>query len=668
MLIFYLGISFFVTIFYAQPSAALAQQNIKAMYHDNAKNVLNSVYYEPASPSIITEHEWKEFQLDRLITLLDRTKTSFGHWGLHQLLHPIADHNELMQRKNIITFLIEHEKELSFFQEQLEKIRTVEKSLLAYWDRNDPIDMSAQQFYYSIPGAKEYLNKSNLALNGSVATQMVDAWRGLLVALCLGGVYSEFNKWLLKEENKDFDLLGGIKSGIEEPLKQHSWNLYTAINKPIKGYDYKDYMRAVAMGSWMDRYKVLSEGYLFDAETFKLPKWLSYQSPKSVGLLSKIGAFLGASTQTLLYDYYWGSSLLSVVSHILSMNQTLNQLSNRVVDVATCCNTIKNMNRTIKKYPELENNYTTIDYSDQVEELLKKLSASRFSQKGSYFYSRGHVLSMHKEIKQIKKSLVPLLQAVAFLDAYCSIAQLYKESQQQPVKFSFPEFIPSPEPLFSYDNAWLALLPYKQAVTNNLCLGDNCPGKIIITGPNGGGKSTVLKTFGVCSILAQGWLIVPATHGRQTIFAEIKTGLAPHEDLEQGLSTFMAEKKRMNELFEAMKTSDAHQLNSLVLIDEPYKGTVDAESAKRIYQFGKNVAGFSHVLLAIATHVKKPITLEVDTQGIFGNYQVKINEISLGVFERLFKLEKGPSMWWFENSDQRSRFVDWISTKPGVSD
>jgi hypothetical protein len=680
MVIFYLLLFSFVHPVYAQLPSVEAKKNVMA--YDKAQNTLNSVLYQPFVPSIITEHEWKEFQLDRLITILDRTKTSFGRWGLKQLLQPIADSDELAQRKDIITFLIEHPIEFAFLQQQLSKIHDVEKSLLAYWDKSDAADKGAQQFYYSFPGT-ESLNDSSLALNGSVGTQMFTAWKGLLVALCLGGLQQEMTTWVMNEQ-KDFDIWRGILAGISDPLKYH--NPYLSIFKDIATYDkdhkytLKEYMRAMSLGSLGDKYKVLKAGYSVDV---KVPTWFSSLFParltaffanvaaspvKTEGIMGKISAAIGAIAPTIAYDYYWGSSLFAVGSHIVSMNQTLNQLYDRVVDVATCFNTIKSMNNVIKKHPEIaDNHYTTIEYNAQANGCLNKLSAPRFAQKGSYLYSRGHVLSMHKEIKQVKKSLVPILQAVAFLDAYCSIVQLYQESQQQSVKFSFPEFVPSSKPLFAYDDAWLPLLPYKQAITNNLCLGDNCPGKIIITGPNGGGKSTILKTYGVAAILAQSWLIVPATHGSQSLFAEIKTGLAPHEDLEQGLSTFMAEKKRMLELFEAMQKSNAQKKNMLVLIDEPYKGTVDDESAKRIYQFGKDVAGFSHVLVAIATHVKKPVDLAIDTKGVFGNYQVKINEVSPGIFERLFKMEKGPAIWWFENADQRSRFIDWISTNPVVS-
>jgi DNA mismatch repair ATPase MutS len=159
--------------------------------------------------------------------------------------------------------------------------------------------------------------------------------------------------------------------------------------------------------------------------------------------------------------------------------------------------------------------------------------------------------------------------------------------------------------------------------------------------------------------LAQSWCIVPAKKAQQTIFSAIKTSFAPHEDIKHGLSTFMAEKKVMEELLNDIKDSDPYN-HMLVLIDEPYKGTVDAESAKRIYQFGMDIASYPQALVAIATHVKRPIALAQDTNGVFGNYHVKIEEVTKGVFERLFKFERGPALWWFEDAEKRSRFVDWI--------
>jgi hypothetical protein len=623
-----------------------------------AEHVLNSVAYR-MPVSIIGEREWQELQLDRLVTILDRTKTSFGRWGLVKLLHPIANAYQLDQRKKIITFLLDNPDTMNLFQKKLEQVKRVEKSLLAYWDKNDLLDRSCEQFYFSSFGSGE-LNKSTIALNVSTATEIFNSFKYLLTALALGGIATEIYQWVYKDEQNDLNLLRGLKAGFEMPLLQHS--LWPAqIQLQDKPYIFKDYIKAFGgRGSWYDRYLVLSRGYSLAGISY-VPQDLKQYSIR----LGALGGFVGATASTLFFDYQWGSAILSVGRQIIAMNRSLNQLQQRVSDVAHCCNAIMDLQKLVALEDEELGNCFDVNENEIVDLFLQRLLHKRFLQTSHYAYSRGHVLAMHHNIKRIKRFLIPLLHSIALLDAYCSIAQLYKEHQTKEVIFSFPEFIDSPTPLMRCYDAWLPLLQSDTAITNNLFLG-KAQSKMIITGPNGGGKSTILKTYGVAAVLAQSWCIVPAQKAQQTLFTSIRTSLAPHEDLENGLSTFMAEKKVMAELMDDMQQSDIkHPM--LVLIDEPYKGTVDDESAKRIYQFGKDVADYSQALIGIATHVKKPIMLEHDTDGIFGNYQVKINEISFGIFERFFKLEKGPATWWFEDSDQRSRFIDWISVKTAVS-
>src|SRR5579863_7388085 len=85
----------------------------------SADCVLNTVKYKNNHTPIIGEHEWQELQLDRLISTLDHTKTSFGRWGLTYLLQPIADEQEIMQRQHIVQFLLENDDVLQHLQKQL---------------------------------------------------------------------------------------------------------------------------------------------------------------------------------------------------------------------------------------------------------------------------------------------------------------------------------------------------------------------------------------------------------------------------------------------------------------------------------------------------------------------------------------------------------------------
>jgi hypothetical protein len=588
------------------------------------------------------KREWDELQLDRLVTILDRTKTAFGRWGLVKLLQPIASKYQLDQRKKIITFLLDNPEIMQAFQNQLEHMRKGQGSLLAYWDKHDVLNKSCERFYFVASGLHG-LNKSGNALNASTIVEGFNTVKDLLKICAMWGLSNELFKWSLgvKEE---FDWWSGIKEGLTDPLMHHSPWLYKLGQGPYKA-------REVAQAiSWGDKCNAWRFGFSYGGPN---------DDQNNVPGVGIIGGAVMATATTLFYDYQWVNAIDFMGRRLVSMYRDLNKLQQRVSDVAHCVKSIKNLQKLIALQGDEFSHYFDLSDDDYIELFIKKLLHNRFVKKPGYLYSRGHVLAMHQDVKRTKRSLVPLLHSIALLDAYCSIAQLYKESQNQGVVFSFPEFIESPTPLVCYDDAWLPLLPADEAITNNLMLGGDQPGKIVITGPNGGGKSTILKTYGIAAVLAQSWCIVPAAYAQQTLFTTIRTALATHEDLSKRLSTWMAEKKVMQELLDNIAESDEER-KIIVLIDEPYKGTVEDESAKRIYQFGKDIAEYPSALVALATHVKRPIVLERETHGIFGNYQIKIREKSLGIFERLFKIEKGPAVWWFEDENQRSRFVDWI--------
>ena len=200
-----------------------------------------------------------------------------------------------------------------------------------------------------------------------------------------------------------------------------------------------------------------------------------------------------------------------------------------------------------------------------------------------------------------------------------------------------------------------------KVVTNTIELG--CAGaaaKMILTGPNGCGKSTLLKPLGQAVALAQGWTIAPAREAQMTVFHAIYTCFDADEDGPAGMSTFMAVDKKMVELQSKLDVAKADN-KCLALIDEPWRGTVDAASAKYIYDFGKHVASLPHCIVCLATHVQKPVDLARDTDGAFRNMQVTINRgARSNEFERTFKLADGPANWWFNDDEMRSDFIDWL--------
>lgn len=97
---------------------------------------------------------------------------------------------------------------------------------------------------------------------------------------------------------------------------------------------------------------------------------------------------------------------------------------------------------------------------------------------------------------------------------------------------------------------------------------------LIITGPNAGGKTVTLKTVGLATTMTEFGLFLPsAARCSIPIVTEIYTSIGDHQDLDNSLSTFSAEMKKMAEIVQ--KTTP----NSLILLDELGSGTDPNEGA-----------------------------------------------------------------------------------------
>ncbi|MEF2966183.1 DNA mismatch repair protein MutS [Paenibacillus sp. M1] len=151
---------------------------------------------------------------------------------------------------------------------------------------------------------------------------------------------------------------------------------------------------------------------------------------------------------------------------------------------------------------------------------------------------------------------------------------------------------------------------------------------LIITGPNTGGKTVVLKTFGLLALMAQSGLLVPVAPGsRIAVYTGIMAVIGDGQNLEQSLSTFSAQ---IQSLVSMLKTAGPA---TLLLIDELAAGTDPGEgialSIAILEEFSRKGA-----TVLVTTHFNELKTFASRAQG-FENAMMEFDAETLRPLYRL---------------------------------
>ena len=409
--------------------------------------------------------------------------------------------------------------------------------------------------------------------------------------------------------------------------------------------------RAMWHGTSGDKYYALSRGLSYRIPILNIKVPAADETPAPFPFVFKVSALAGVAAITILRDLWIFNSMKDAVDGLKNTIEVTADLRDRMFDVADYVKATQEIAQVIASHNVFAHDCMTehmaqvfapeSSTSKEFKECLALLKTDTFKRVSTLgakhiAYSRGRMLLTNRLFMKHKNEMLPALRAIAELDAAFSMARLYKEHLNTNAPFAFVEFITAPSTTIELRDVWMPFFGDKDPVRNDILLGGNFSQRNwLVTGPNGGGKLQFLKQ-GIPIALAQSWGMVPAHSARMTIVNGLRTSTNAKENMREGESTFMAECRAMERLYSFINEETEPTGKYIVIADEPYRGTVNDETARRTGAFCDAVSAHPQVTCIVATHIM-PV-MAPGTQSSFSFWQVGISEPTVGQFIRNYKL------------------------------
>jgi DNA mismatch repair protein MutS2 len=154
---------------------------------------------------------------------------------------------------------------------------------------------------------------------------------------------------------------------------------------------------------------------------------------------------------------------------------------------------------------------------------------------------------------------------------------------------------------------------------------------MLVSGPNTGGKTVLLKAVGLIAALTQAGVITPVSQGtRLPLFDDVFADIGDEQSIEASLSTFSAHLKNLREILERATA------RSLALIDEMGSGTDPAEGGALADAILRTLTRRGTLTIA-TTHLGQLKAIAGEEEGVI-NASLQFDAVAL---QPTYRLQKG---------------------------
>jgi len=224
-------------------------------------------------------------------------------------------------------------------------------------------------------------------------------------------------------------------------------------------------------------------------------------------------------------------------------------------------------------------------------------------------------LEIRDKVKERTSDIQELAEIIAYIDVLSNFALVSNENGYSRPLFNEDGVVS----LTELRHPVIEKLIGKENFVNNNYYIDNDNFLQIITGPNMGGKSTILRQVAICAIMGQIGCYVPCKEANLIVFDKIFTRIGASDDLVSGKSTFMVE---MNEANNALRNATS---KSLILFDELGRGTSTYDGMALAQAIIEYIALNVKAKTLFSTHYHELTLLEGKIEGIV-NKNVSVYE------------------------------------------